>query len=116
MRIGVSKAMNCVEVKATASRKLFGGTLEAVAELLPPPLDTAVLADFRSSKLRGVYRASAVGLLGAWADLEQEDASSWDRYDDIDSRSLRTTDVPTPCTMNLSPPCSMCSRWRRFKR
>ena len=47
--------------------------LQLVADSLPAPLDTALLADFSSaSALTPLDRASAVGLLGSWADFGHE--------------------------------------------
>ena len=63
--------------------------LQRVAQLLPAPLDTALLADFSpTSRLTPLDRASAVGLLGAWADFGQEDPESWARYDDVTAEEL----------------------------
>lgn len=63
--------------------------LGAAAELLPPPLDVALLSEFEaSSPLTIADRASALGLLGVWADFEQEDPKSWEAYDKISAESL----------------------------
>lgn len=63
--------------------------LENLADLLPPPLDVALLAEYSpDSPLTLADRVSGVGLLGAWADFEQEDANSWDRYDKISAENL----------------------------
>lgn len=63
--------------------------LKRLTDLLPPPLDTALLADFDSrSPLSIVDRLSAIGLLGVWADFVPDEAASWKRYDDIDAESL----------------------------
>ena len=60
-----------------------------IADLLPAPLDTALLAEFSStSPLTLADRASAIGLLAAWADFAQEDPESWKRYDDISAETL----------------------------
>ena len=60
-----------------------------LAELLPPPLDLALLADIDAKNpLTVVDRLSGVGALGVWADFEQEDATSWDRYDSISAENL----------------------------
>jgi len=60
----------------------------AIATNLPPPLDLPVLAevDFSKanagdSKLNPVDLISGIGLLGAWADFEQESRTSWEQYD-----------------------------------
>jgi hypothetical protein len=57
-------------------------------DLLPPPLDTALLADFASTRLTPLDRASAVGLAAAWADFDQSDAASWARYDQLSAETL----------------------------
>jgi uncharacterized protein with NAD-binding domain and iron-sulfur cluster len=63
--------------------------LKYLADLLPPPLDLALLAEFSSeSPLTIVDRISGVGLLGAWADFGQEDDESWARYDKISAENL----------------------------
>ena len=62
--------------------------LGRLAALLPAPLDTALLADFDADRLSPLDRASAVGLLGAWADFEQEGEASWALYDKISAERL----------------------------
>ena len=63
--------------------------LQRVAELLPAPLDTALLAEFDpSSPLTLADRASAIGLLACWADFLQEDDASWARYDGVSAEEL----------------------------
>ncbi len=63
--------------------------LSSVAALLPPPLDVALLSDFNESNPLTFYdRASAIGLLGVWADFEQEDSASWRKYDKISADTL----------------------------
>ena len=60
-----------------------------IASQLPPPLDLPVLAKLDksnkasdgNSKLNPVDLISGLGLLGAWADFEQESLASWKRYD-----------------------------------
>eukprot|EP00986_Skeletonema_menzelii_P000649 scaffold186_cov129-Skeletonema_menzelii.AAC.5 len=56
-----------------------------IAANLPPPLDLPVLAELNGSKSKGVLQPndllSGLGLLGAWADFEQESPTSWQRYD-----------------------------------
>ena len=56
-----------------------------IAANLPPPLDLPVLAELDDSKPKGTLQPvdllSGLGLLGAWADFEQESPSSWKRYD-----------------------------------
>jgi len=60
-----------------------------VADLLPPPLDVALLAEYDpNSPLTLADRISGLGLLGAWADFGQEDPASWDRYDKISAENL----------------------------
>ena len=55
----------------------------AVAENLPAPLDLPILAelDAQTSNLNLVDLLSGLGLLGPWADFEQESAASWKNYD-----------------------------------
>ena len=63
--------------------------LERLAELLPAPLDVALVSEFNpSSPLTLVDRASAIGLLGAWADFGQEDEVSWDIYNEASAEEL----------------------------
>jgi uncharacterized protein with NAD-binding domain and iron-sulfur cluster len=63
--------------------------LSVVANLLPPPLDVALLSDFnKDSPLTVADRISALGLLGVWSDFEQEDPESWNRYDKISADTL----------------------------
>jgi len=62
-----------------------------LADQLPPPLDLALLAEFdpnSKSQLSPIDRISAIGLLGAWADFEQESKESWERYDTIPASVL----------------------------
>ena len=84
--------------QSTATAKLDKGNqlanplsspLEKLAELLPPPLDVALVSEFNpSSPLTLVDRASAIGLLGAWADFGQEDEESWDIYNKVSAEEL----------------------------
>ena len=63
--------------------------LQQVSELLPAPLDTALLAEFApSSPLTFTDRASAIGLLACWADFAQEDPAAWARYDQLSAEAL----------------------------
>jgi uncharacterized protein with NAD-binding domain and iron-sulfur cluster len=62
--------------------------LPTLAALLPPPLDVALLEYDPKSPLNAVDRLSGLGLLGAWADFGQEDADSWERYDNISADNL----------------------------
>jgi len=63
--------------------------LQQFADLLPAPLDTALLAEFSpSSPLTLLDRASAIGLLACWADFYQEDQESWMRYDRVSAEDL----------------------------
>ena len=70
------------------------GIRRLIAANVPAPLDLPVLAQFdkqyrdnftsnngKSSKLNPVDLLSGLGLLGAWADFEQESATSWKNYD-----------------------------------
>ena len=59
-----------------------------IAANLPPPLDLPVLAKLDNSKTKGddsklnpADLISGLGLLGAWADFEQESRTSWENYD-----------------------------------
>ena len=54
-----------------------------LAANLPPPLDLPILAelDQTDSKLTPIDLLSGLGLLGAWADFEQESSASWKNYD-----------------------------------
>lgn len=82
-------------------------SLSRVAELLPPPLDIALLSEFSpDSPLSVADRLSALGLLGAWADFDQEDAASWARYDKISAESLflATAGVSTTLYQELVSP------------
>ena len=63
--------------------------LQRVAQLLPPPLDIALLSDFEAaSPLSLLDRISAIGALGVWADFGQEDPASWKRYDGMSAETL----------------------------
>ena len=67
----------------------FPEPLQRIAKLLPPPLDIALFSDFNSaSPLSIIDRISAIGLLGIWADFQQEDKESWKRYDGISAEQL----------------------------
>jgi uncharacterized protein with NAD-binding domain and iron-sulfur cluster len=82
-------------------------TLRPLAELLPPPLDIALLSEFSpDSPLSVADRVSAIGLLGAWADFEQEDSASWARYDSVSAESLflATAGVSTTLYQELVSP------------
>mmetsp|Transcript_2560 Transcript_2560/g.5235 ORF Transcript_2560/g.5235 Transcript_2560/m.5235 type:complete len:620 (-) Transcript_2560:3006-4865(-) len=86
------------EEGSSKSDSTFGGGLAAdpaslvtsrLAELLPPPLDLALLSEFEGDNpLATVDRLSGIGALGAWADFEQEDPKSWERYDNISAENL----------------------------
>ena len=54
-----------------------------IAGNLPAPLDLPVLAklDEQTSNLTPLDLLSGLGLLGAWADFEQESKTSWKNYD-----------------------------------
>jgi len=61
-----------------------------IASNLPPPLDLPILAELDNSsnkktssgnKLNPIDLISGLGLLGAWADFEQESTTSWKNYD-----------------------------------
>lgn len=63
--------------------------LSKIANILPPPLDVALLSEFdENNPLTVADRVSALGLLGVWADFEQEDAKSWEKYDQISADNL----------------------------
>lgn len=75
---------------------------KGLSELLPPPLDLALLAEIDpNNPLTMVDRVSGIGMLGVWADFEQEDATSWERYDKISAESLfRSIAGVTPALYN----------------
>lgn len=77
-------------------------TMTRLANLLPPPLDLALLSDIESDNpLTLLDRLSGIGLLGVWADFEQEDPKSWERYDKISADNLfRTIAGVTPTVYN----------------
>ena len=58
-----------------------------IASNLPPPLDLPILAELDNSngntdaKVNIVDMMSGIGLLGAWADFQQESRKSWEQYD-----------------------------------
>lgn len=63
----------------------------SIAANLPPPLDLPIMAEFDSknkSRLNPLDLTSAIGLLGAWADFEQESPTSWKRYDSLPATEL----------------------------
>lgn len=45
-------------------------------DLLPPPLDVALLSEFSSQRLTPADRLSALGLVNAWAEFEPENRES----------------------------------------
>ena len=62
-----------------------------IAANVPPPLDVPLLAEFDPSstcRLTPLDLVSAIGLLGAWADFEQESPTSWKRYDSLPATEL----------------------------
>jgi len=62
---------------------------KTIANLLPPPLDVALLSDFdKENPLTFADRASALGLLGIWADFEQESPDSWNKYDKVSADNI----------------------------
>jgi len=73
-----------------------------LSELLPPPLDLALLSEFEGDNpLKTVDRLSGVGALGVWADFEQENPKSWERYDKISAENLfRSIAGVTPVLYN----------------
>ena len=73
-----------------------------LADLLPPPLDLALLSEFEGNNpLKTVDRLSGIGALGVWADFEQEDPKSWERYDNISAENLfRSIAGVTPVLYN----------------
>lgn len=91
---------------------LFGGNNKGMdpaslitsklSELLPPPLDLALLSEFEGDNpLKTVDRLSGVGALGVWADFEQENPKSWERYDKISAENLfRSIAGVTPVLYN----------------
>lgn len=77
-------------LSSTLAKDLLTATLaKTLSELLPPPLDLAILSEIDGGNpLTMIDRISGIGLLGAWADFEQEDAASWERYDKISADNL----------------------------
>ena len=74
---------------AAAASAAKAGPLQQLSDLLPAPLDTALLADFApGSPLTLTDRASAIGLAASWADFGQEDEESWARYDKVSAEEL----------------------------
>ena len=69
-----------------------------LAANLPPPLDLPLLAEFDSTntntntehnnRLQLIDLISAIGLLGAWADFQQESNESWNNYDSLPATEL----------------------------
>jgi uncharacterized protein with NAD-binding domain and iron-sulfur cluster len=72
-----------------------------IAANLPPPLDLPILAEFdnvknkestsnpsSNLKLNPVDLLSGLGLLGAWADFQQESFTSWSTYDSLSASEL----------------------------
>jgi uncharacterized protein with NAD-binding domain and iron-sulfur cluster len=63
--------------------------LSRIKEQLPPPLDVALFSEFNATNPLSIAdRISALGLLGVWADFEQESEESWERYDGISAENL----------------------------
>ena len=69
-------------VLASSTSTSTSPILESMSASLPPPLDTALLADFDPDRLTFQDRASAIGLLSGWADFVQDDPQSWSNYDE----------------------------------
>ena len=69
-----------------------------LAANLPPPLDLPLLAEFdttntntnteHNNRLQLIDLISAIGLLGAWADFQQESNESWNNYDSLPATEL----------------------------
>jgi len=67
-----------------------------LAANLPPPLDLPLLAEFdagttsseNKNRLQLIDFVSAIGLLGAWADFNQESPESWKNYDSLSATTL----------------------------
>mmetsp|Transcript_18741 Transcript_18741/g.43385 ORF Transcript_18741/g.43385 Transcript_18741/m.43385 type:complete len:600 (-) Transcript_18741:26-1825(-) len=104
------------DMKRGNKNSLFGGSgemdpaslmIKRLSELLPPPLDLALLSEFEGSNpLNTIDRLSGIGALGIWADFDQEDPKSWERYDNISAENLfRSIAGVTPTLYNelLSP-------------
>ena len=86
-----NKFLELLQYSPIAAASTLAGLdpLKQLADLLPAPLDTALLADFSpTSPLTFADRASGIGLLAAWADFDQEDPESWARYDDVSAEKL----------------------------
>jgi uncharacterized protein with NAD-binding domain and iron-sulfur cluster len=80
-------------------------TLQAVASLLPAPIDLAILSDFNETQLSVSDRVSALGLLPIWADFVPDDPNSWKRYDDTSAESVfRTAGVSNNLYQQLVSP------------
>jgi len=92
-RVAVAPVLGANECENhTANDGNSKNPLKAVADLLPSPLDLALLSNFSSdSPLTVADRVSALGLLDAWADFGQEDPASWERYDKISAENLFLT-------------------------
>lgn len=78
------------EESSTTTTPIKNSLLRRIADALPPPLDLALLAEYDpdESNLTLGDRLSALGLLGPWADFQQEDKASWDRYSRISADHL----------------------------
>jgi Flavin containing amine oxidoreductase len=87
--VAVAPVLGTASSTTTTKRSGNAGWLESIAARLPPPLDIALLTDYDDqSPITLLDRISALGLLGAWLDFNPEDASSWDRYDQISAEQL----------------------------
>ncbi|GMI48655.1 hypothetical protein TrCOL_g10524 [Triparma columacea] len=82
-RVATAPVLATSARKGRKSSKSSNPILSSIYGSLPPPLDTALLADFDEKRLNLQDRISAVGLLSGWADFGQEDPDSWGRYDKI---------------------------------
>ncbi|GMH58695.1 hypothetical protein TrRE_jg13525, partial [Triparma retinervis] len=82
-RVATAPVLATSARKGSKSSKSSNPILESIYGSLPPPLDTALLADFDEKRLNLQDRISAVGLLSGWADFGQSDPASWGRYDKI---------------------------------
>jgi len=108
---GAKKATSSSRIDSTAPTTTIDDwtnpsrVAKQLAELLPPPLDVALLSEFNpDSPLTVVDRLSGIGLLGAWADFGPEDDASWLRYDTVSAESLfRQTVSPQLYTELVTP-------------
>lgn len=88
-RVAVAPVLGEVQKSKAKTATNLPEPIRDIVNALPPPLDVALLSDFNNDSPLSLFdRCSAIGLLGVWADFEQEDPDSWQRYDGMSAEQL----------------------------